>query len=265
MKGCRTFILVGIFAVFSHISLWFLQVKRNANWTGDDREADTSAAVLGFRGGLLTSVSTAQSPRDEDRRSHAGGGLPPERTRAEPWRWFGWNCQRSDTLWRHELHSEFTVGGKEREITTCWWDMFRGSVRPDGGEKILHWSFLLIFVKIKSLFFLSLSQMKLIDISLFLPFVIVWKGLNCITCKWRDLIFAHYLFISENEQNISGSQNEGGGLELIERDRQPGRWKGGAKQKGSWQRSIVYFFSLYSLKTFFPSTKYMSDGWEGDG
>ena len=52
---------------------------------------------------------------------------------------------------------------------------------------------------------------RLTDISLLPPFVIVWKGLNCITCKWRDLIFAHYLFIRENEQNISGSPIEGGG------------------------------------------------------
>lgn len=52
---------------------------------------------------------------------------------------------------------------------------------------------------------------ELTDISLLPPFVIVWKALNCITCKWRDLIFAHYLFIRENEQNISGSANELGG------------------------------------------------------
>lgn len=72
----------------------------------------------------------------------------------------------------------------------------------------------------------SLTPMKLIDILLFLPFVIIWKGLNCITCKWRDLILAHYLFISENEQNISGSRNEGGGAALMERDRRTDRQSG---------------------------------------
>ena len=76
-----------------------------------------------------------------------------------------------------------------------------------------HLKVLLIFVKewrrfADAVFAVSLS--RLTDTSLLPPFVIVWKGLNCITCKWRDLIFAHYLFIRENEQNISGSPNEGG-------------------------------------------------------
>lgn len=99
--------------------------------------------------------------------------------------------------------------------------------------------------------------MKLIDISLFLPFVIVWKGLNCITCKWRDLIFAHYLFISENEQNISGSRNEGGGAALMERQTIRGTEKK-CRVKGSWQQSIFYFFGLYWLEIIFPFTTHPS-------
>lgn len=120
--------------------------------------------------------------------------------------------------------------------------------------------FLSILVKIKSFF--SLALMKLIDILLFLPFVIVWKGLNCITCKWRDLILAHYLFISENEQNISGSRNEGGGAALMERDRQTigeTEWK--CRAKGSWQQSIVYFFGLYWSTTATHPSWYVCDGW----
>lgn len=112
--------------------------------------------------------------------------------------------------------------------------------------------FLSIFVKIRSLFCLSL--MKLIDILLFLPFVIVWKGLNCITCKWRDLIFAHYLFISENEQNISGSRNEGGGA-APDGERQTIReTEKKCGVKGSWQHSIFYFFGLYWWAIIFPFT-----------
>lgn len=92
-------------------------------------------------------------------------------------------------------------------LEVSWWLFCQMVVRK------FHLKVLLIFVKMKrfsdAVFALSLT--KLTDISLLPPFVIVWKGLNCITCKWRDLIFAHYLFIRENEQNISGSPNEGGG------------------------------------------------------
>ncbi len=82
-----------------------------------------------------------------------------------------------------------------------------------------HLKVLLIFVKMRRFAdaIFALSLMRLTDISLLPPFVIVWKGLNCITCKWRDLIFAHYPFISENEQNISGSPNEG-----VRREREGG-------------------------------------------
>lgn len=136
-----------------------------------------------------------------------------------------------------------------RVVLLCLWSEWLS------GQMVVRrfpWNFLSIFVKIRSLF--SLSLMKLIDISLFLPFVIVWKGLNCITCKWRDLIFAHYLFISENEQNISGSRNEGGGAgpdgerqTIRETEKKCG-------VKGSWQHSIFYFFGLYWLATIFPFT-----------
>lgn len=90
------------------------------------------------------------------------------------------------------------------------WLLFQMATRKS------HLKVLLILVKKKGKRFadavFSVSLSRLTDTSLLPPFVIVWKGLNCITCKWRDLIFAHYLFIRENEHNISGSP-EGGGRE----------------------------------------------------
>lgn len=72
--------------------------------------------------------------------------------------------------------------------------------------------------------------MRLSDVPLLPPFVIVWKGLNCITCKWRDLIFAHYLFIRENEQNISGSPNREGCVR--------GWWGGGLQRWDSHDQEM---------------------------
>lgn len=93
-----------------------------------------------------------------------------------------------------------------QSLVVSWWLLFQMAARK------FHLKVLLIFVKTgrfaDAVFAHSLT--RLTDISLLPPFVFVWKGLNCITCKWRDLIFVHYLFIRENEQNISGSPNEGG-------------------------------------------------------
>lgn len=94
-----------------------------------------------------------------------------------------------------------------QSLVVSWWLLFQMVARK------FHLKVLLIFVKMgrfaDAVFARSLT--RLTDISLLPPFVFVWKGLNCITCKWRDLIFVHYLFIRENEQNIRGSPNEGGG------------------------------------------------------
>jgi len=86
-----------------------------------------------------------------------------------------------------------------------WWLLFQMVARK------FHLKVLFIFAKTERFAdaVFAFSLMRLTDIPLLPPFVIVWKGLNCITCKWRDLIFAHYLLIRENEQNISGSPNEG--------------------------------------------------------
>lgn len=93
-----------------------------------------------------------------------------------------------------------------QSLRVSWWLLCQMVARKS------HLKVLLIFVKTERFAgaVFALSPTRLTDISLLPPFVIVWKGLNCITCKWRDLIFGHYLFIRENEQNISGSPNEGG-------------------------------------------------------
>lgn len=126
-------------------------------------------------------------------------------------------------------------------LEVSWWLFCQMVVRK------FHLKVLLIFVKMKrfsdAVFALSLT--KLTDISLLPPFVIVWKGLNCITCKWRDLIFAHYLFIRENEQNISGSPNEGGGVCVWETDRQ--WWS--VRQRGRCVSSALHYCAV-SLLTF---------------
>lgn len=103
-----------------------------------------------------------------------------------------------------------------------------------------HLKVLLIIIQMKRFYdgVSSLSPTKLTDISLLLPFVILWKGINCITCKWRDLIFAHYLFIRENEQNISGSpMREEGWLwgEIDSADRRDGE-EDGEEKRGVWQQ-----------------------------
>ena len=124
-----------------------------------------------------------------------------------------------------------------QSLGVSWWLLCQMAARKS------HLKVLLIFVKLErfadAVFALSLT--RLTDISLLPPFVIVWKGLNCITCKWRDLIFAHYLFIRENEQNISGSPNEGGRVrEGGERGRQ--WWERKMRVKQKWQ---LYITELY--------------------
>lgn len=110
---------------------------------------------------LLLPPVDSRKPSRGGQQDECRWGLSPERTCAEPWRWFGQSRQRSDTLWRHGNGVTFYLcwqGKRERERERNWSRLVRhvpGHFQARRWWKKFPLKFSLICVKVKSLFSLA--------------------------------------------------------------------------------------------------------------